>query len=103
MYNRSDSQLSSFNIKSFFIEWIFLIFFLLILSIFVSFMLFHQNEDILKREEDRLLTQAKILNDNLLNQINSIEQALLSTRGIIEKDGLSDKKSKDQTEYEFGE
>lgn len=61
-------------------------------------MLFHQNEDILKREEDRLLTQAKILNDNLLNQINSIEQALLSTRVIIEKDGLSDKKSKDHVE-----
>lgn len=47
-----------------------------------------------KREEDRLLTQAKILNDNLLNQINSIEQALLSTRVIIEKDGLSDKNQK---------
>ena len=98
MYNKSKNHLLSLDVRNFFIEWIFLIFFLLTISIFVSYILFHQNEDILEREEERLLTQAKILNDNLLNQINSINQALLSIRSIAEKEAVLEQKNKEYLE-----
>lgn len=98
MYNKSKNHLLSLDVRNFFIEWIFLIFFLLTISIFVSYILFHQNEDILEREEERLLTQAKILNDNLLNQINSINQALLSIRSIAENESVLEQKNKEHLE-----
>jgi hypothetical protein len=98
LYNKSKNHLLSLDVRNFFIEWIFLIFFLLTISIFVSYILFHQNEDILEREEERLLTQAKILNDNLLNQINSINQALLSIRSIAENESVLEQKNKEHLE-----
>ncbi|QKF73194.1 diguanylate cyclase [Aliarcobacter faecis] len=98
MYNKSKNYLLNLDVRNFFLEWIFLIFFLLALGIFVSFIIFNKNENILQREEERLSTQAKILNDNLLNQINSINQALLLTREGVERGDLEDKKSKEHLE-----
>ncbi len=98
MLLKQKNNLLNLDIRNFFIEWIFLIFFLLSLSIFVSYLVFSQYEEVLQNEEERLLTQTKILNDRLSDEINSVYKALLSVRNSIEKFDIENNKDKEHIE-----
>ena len=91
--NLYEEQLKSHK-RNFFIEWTFLIIFHIFLSIFVFSIMYVQYEDILKKEEDRLNTQARVLNNNLTDQITSINELLKSIKQSVEQDGLENSDSR---------
>lgn len=85
MLQSSENKFLKLGFKNYFVEWFLLVFALLIIGIFTAYTLIIGYENIYKREENRLATQAKIINDNLSAQLHSIKESLLSVREELEK------------------
>ncbi|WP_198306253.1 sensor domain-containing diguanylate cyclase [Arcobacter vandammei] len=95
---KNQNYFLNIDIRNFFIEWIFLIFFLISLSIFVSYLVFFQYEEIVQNEEERLSTQTRIVNNRISDEINSVYKALLSIRNSIEEFNMENNKDKNHME-----
>lgn len=85
MLKSSENKFLKLGFRNYFVEWFLLIIALIIIGIFTAYTLILGHENIYKREENRLTTQAKILNDNLSAQLHSIKESLLSVRDKLEK------------------
>jgi hypothetical protein len=72
-------------IKTFATEWFLYIFFLIIITIFIVFTIIFERQQVIKREENRLSTQVKIVNDNILMQIYSVNEAFKNIKIVIDK------------------
>ncbi|MGJ0376293.1 sensor domain-containing diguanylate cyclase [Aliarcobacter cryaerophilus] len=72
-------------IKTFATEWFLYIFFLIIITIFIVFTIIFERQQVIKREENRLSTQVKIVNDNILMQIYSVNEAFKNIKTVIDK------------------
>ncbi len=72
-------------VRTFAIEWFLYLFFLIIITIFILFTIFFEREQILEREKNRLETQVKIVSDNILMQIYSINEAFKNIKTILDK------------------
>ncbi|WP_164469503.1 hypothetical protein [Aliarcobacter cryaerophilus] len=72
-------------IKTFAIEWFLYISFIIIITIFIIFTIFFEKQKVIKTEENRLSTQVKIINDNILMQIYSINEAFKNIKTAINK------------------
>jgi PAS domain-containing protein len=64
----------------FWLHWFFLALGLLTLAGFITRNLYNEHDNIEKREQDRLTTQAKVIGDNLVSQLNGFNRAI---EGII--------------------
>lgn len=91
MFKKSINNLY-LNFKNYFVEWFLLIFGLVVIAVFVSYTLLIEYNEITKKEENRLSTQARIINDNISLQLDSLNETLLNIRNKVEQDGLKDLK-----------
>ena len=73
-------------IKTFAIEWFLYVFFIIIITIFIIFTILFEKQKVIKTEENRLSTQVKIINDNILMQIYSINEAFKNIKTAINKE-----------------
>ncbi|WP_418186597.1 diguanylate cyclase [Aliarcobacter lanthieri] len=85
-------------IKSYKFEWILLIISLVLLGLIILWSIIAEIENISKREEDRLLTQARIIDNSISLIINSLNEVFIYTQDRINQGMLN---NKDELIHEF--
>ena len=71
-------------------EWLALGMFLVLLGVVVSWALYAERETLTAQEGERLQSQARVIDDNLIRQLEGANSALKAVRDEIERWGLAD-------------
>ena len=78
-----------FDMKSYIIEWVLLSIGLALLLVFIIYSLISQKDRILQTEENRLITQSKIINENISSKFALIYESFIHIQNMVEKNAFN--------------